>query len=166
MKRENGYRSSELPFGKRVLHLILSYSISSFKKKQRIHKFTKAKVEYKRNTDLFTQMIEVLESKRLYLDDKLTQEDVVRYLGTNRRYVYMAIKAHGATFRGILNERRIRTAKSLIMKKVIRGEKFLLSDIYVHCGFSTNESFYRIFRNITGTSPGNYAEQIKYKFDD
>ncbi len=113
---------------------------------------------------IYEQMVRSIESRELFLDPRLTQEDVIRYLGTNRRYLYEALKMYCNTnFKGFINMYRVRYAQSLIKNKIANEKDYLLCDIYVDCGFSTNESFYRTFKNLTGTSPGKYAEEISLK---
>lgn len=46
---------------------------------------------------IFQQLVETVESKQLFLDPNLTQLDVIKYLGTNRNYLYMALKLHTNT---------------------------------------------------------------------
>ncbi len=129
--------------------------------KKEIYK-KKLEAEQNKFADLYIQMISTIESKKLYLEPRLTQEDVIRYLGTNRNYLYVALKKYCNTnFKGLLNVYRVRYAQSLLQNKIIDREKYLLSDVYVDCGFSTNESFYRTFKNLTGTSPGKYVEQVE-----
>ena len=129
---------------------------------KKIYLKKKQETECQKFIDLYLQMLRVIESKKLYLDSKLTQEDVIRYLGTNRNYLYTALKTNSnLNFKGLLNQYRVRYAVSLIKDKVSDGRRFSLSDIYVDCGFSTNESFYRIFKKITGTTPGKYIAQIE-----
>ena len=162
-KKESDFHLKKLATGKRVFRVIIrGINCSLHLIRQSRTESNKKEAEHQKYSDLYMQMIEAIESKSLYLDPKLTQEDVIRYLGTNRKYVYMALKMYGKiNFKGLLNGYRIKYAKSLIQDKVGTGKKILLSDIYVDCGFSTNESFYRTFRNITGTSPGRYVKQIK-----
>ncbi len=113
---------------------------------------------------IFQQLEETLESKQLFLDSKLSQQDIIKYLGTNRNYLYQALKLYTNTnFKGFINQFRIRHAKRLIENRQTAKEKYELSDIYVDCGFSTNESFYRTFKSITGTTPGKYEKDFSEK---
>lgn len=131
---------------------------------QRALNANQQKAETKKFEDIYNNMIKAIESQKLYLDPRLTQEDVIRYLGTNRKYLYTALKMNcSSNFKGLLNSYRIRHAQSLLKDKTSNRIEYLLSDIYLECGFSTNESFYRTFKNISGISPGKYVEHIRTK---
>ena len=54
------------------------HNLYIFHKKRKDKKKLEAEHKF---TDLYIQMIRAIESKNLYLDSRLTQEDVVRYLG-------------------------------------------------------------------------------------
>lgn len=70
-------------------------------------------------------------------------------------------KWYNTNFKGFINHFRIRHAKMLIESRLASSEKYDLADIFSQCGFSTNESFYRIFKSITGTTPGKYEKHHK-----
>lgn len=103
-------------------------------------------------------MIKIIDEKKLYLDPDVSQHSVLRYLGTNKKYLYMSIKLNSDTnFRGVINNLRIIEAKRLIEERVSKEVFYSLSDIYNQCGFPTNESFYRCFKTVTNMTPGKYA---------
>jgi len=113
---------------------------------------------------IFQQLVETIESKQLFLDPKLSQQDIIKYLGTNRNYLYHALKLYtNANFKGFINQFRIEHAKKHIANKFASDEKYDLADIFSECGFSTNESFYRTFKTLTGTTPGKYAKSYSKK---
>ncbi len=112
---------------------------------------------------LYWQMIYIIESQSLYLDPEIKQRDIIKYLGTNRNYTYMALSLYGDTnFKGLLNRYRINHFKSLIKKEIKSGRNFILSEYYSQCGFRTNESFYRTFRKQEGITPGEYLRRLNY----
>jgi|GEM_PF-5658458 len=119
--------------------------------------------KYKR---IYDQILTIIESKELFLDPNLTQEDIIKHIGTNRTYLHSALKKNSSVnFRQLLNTFRIKMAQFIIENKVISGEIYMLADIYAQCGFSSNESFYRIYKSLTGLTPGNYAEKIRKDFN-
>lgn len=110
---------------------------------------------------IFQQLEETLESKQLFLDPRLSQQDVIKYIGTNRNYLYQAIKVSSKyNFSYLINSYRVKYAQDLIKEKLISNEKIVISDLFSSCGYSTNESFYRIFKNITGITPGEYVNGL------
>lgn len=120
-------------------------------------------LKYKR---IYDQMLTIIESRKLFLDPRLTQADLIKYVGTNRKYLYNALKQNNVeNFKDLLNYYRLKLAKSIIDYKIITGETLILSEVHSRCGFSTNESFYRIFKNAMGYTPGHYAENVIHCFN-
>ncbi len=148
------YPKRQFPSPKRERLVLFKIRIREKKLPEKQHQEKK----YKR---IFQQLLEIVETKKLFLDPNLTQQDVIKYLGTNRNYLYKALKIYTDTnFKGFINSFRIRHAKNIIEAKHIYNEKYEISDIFSQCGFSTNESFYRTFKSATGTTPGKYAKTI------
>ena len=156
-KRKNPLNLSQQQislFWDKVKRLIL---VPKCKQKEHNHLIRQQKYQ-----QIFQQLKETIESKQLFLDPGLSQQDVIKYLGTNRNYLYQAIKLCSTTnFSGFINFYRVQHAQEFIREKIIANERFVLSDIYSSCGFSTNESFYRIFKATTGITPGDYMKGIE-----
>lgn len=111
---------------------------------------------------IYTKLVKFMEEDKIYLNPQLNQEDLLRKLFTNKKYMYLAIKKYSNdNFKGFINKYRIEEAKKQIKEKVNLNDKYVLSDIYSKCGFSTNESFYRTFKQITSYTPGQYATKVE-----
>lgn len=116
----------------------------------------------KQSTILYKKIIELLKSEKLYLVHNISQHDVATRLGTNKSYLYQAIKINSEhNFNSLINTFRINYAKEIIKKRVQSGTHYTLSEIFEECGFSTVESFYRSFRTILGQTPGEFAKEIE-----
>jgi AraC-like DNA-binding protein len=114
---------------------------------------------------LFNKIIETIDEEKLFLNPELDQKSMIRILGTNKKYLYEAIKHHGEfNFRGIINRLRINYAKEMIEKEMIEKNTVNFSELYTSSGFKANSSFYRIFKSMTGLSPSEYANAFKKEY--
>lgn len=111
---------------------------------------------------LFNKLIDTIEQEQLFLNPDLDQKTLIRILGTNKKYLYEAIKFHGeSNFRGIINRLRINHAKKLIKEELLKGKTIHFVNLYINCGFNANSTFYRIFKSYTGLSPVEYSIELK-----
>lgn len=117
---------------------------------------------FSKSEDLFNKIIETINDGKLFLNPELDQKLLIRILGTNKKYLYEAIKLHGeSNFRGIINRLRVNYAKKMIEKSIIEKQTMNFSELYTISGFNANSSFYRIFKSMTGLSPLEYATEFK-----
>jgi len=113
-------------------------------------------------TNLYFELREVLETKQLYLNPNLILEDLIKELGTNKKYLYYAIKSnYEDNFRSLLSDYRINHVKSLIVESIKNNKKFRIEEIQESSGFQSTASFFRVFKSKTGLTPLEYAEQVK-----
>jgi AraC-like DNA-binding protein len=110
--------------------------------------------------DLYLQMINAIETQRLYLNPNLDMNLVVTMLGTNKLYLYKAITSNApVNFRNIINRYRVEEAKRLIEQEVRENTFFNIENVYSASGFNSTSSFYRIFRLYTGLTPNEYKQE-------
>lgn len=165
-----------LYFSSGIVLLILLFVFLKFKKwphlnypslglkKKITDSFSNISVPDKKNKNqlIYDQFIYLLDSEELYLNPNLTQRELVLKIGTNNRYFYQALKECGnQSFISILNEFRLKKAKEIIKQNSDERNPSNLSDIFSQCGFSSNQSFYRVFKSLTGLTPGEYAQKFK-----
>jgi AraC-like DNA-binding protein len=113
-------------------------------------------------TFLFTELREVFDTQKLFLDPELNLKTVTRILGTNQKYLYQAISENSDTnFRSFLNRYRVDEAKKTIEQKIRGKEELNLSELYASSGFHSPVSFYRAFKSVTGLTPKDYAAEIR-----
>ncbi len=111
---------------------------------------------------LFTELREVFDKQKLYLDPELNLKTVIRILGTNKKYLYQAISENSnINFRAFINRYRVDEAKRLIEQKILMKDELDLSEIYAAAGFNSLVSFYRAFKLVTGLAPKNYADEAR-----
>lgn len=118
-------------------------------------------IEYE---NLYSKMMVLLKEESLYLDPDLKQNDLVGKLSTNQKYLSEAISQFDEeNFRSILNRLRIQKAKQLIAQENPGKPGVIInSQVYSSCGFNSNTSFYRAFKNLTGMTPVQYAKESQH----
>jgi AraC-like DNA-binding protein len=113
-------------------------------------------------TGLYFELRELLETKKLYLNPNLILEDLIKELGTNKKYLYYAIKSnYEDNFKSLLSDYRINHVKSLIVESIKTKKKIRMEEIQESSGFQSNASFFRVFKSKTGLTPLEYADQVK-----
>jgi len=113
-------------------------------------------------TNLYFELREALETQKLYLNPELTLDDLIKVLGTNKKYLYYAIKSNTEdNFRSLVNEYRINYVKSMIREAIENTNKIDIDKIQLSSGFQSTASFFRIFKSKTGLTPSEYAKEVK-----
>ena len=115
-----------------------------------------------KSQQIFTQIMEIIETEKLYLSPELDQKYIIKRLNTNKRYVYESVRVHGDhNFKGLVNRLRVNEAKRIIQERLQAKADINLPDVYLSSGFTSKTSFYRTFKSITGLPPGDYVEQLE-----
>lgn len=99
------------------------------------------------------KIVALMEERMLYRQKGLSIADVARALGTNTRYVSTCLNDRwGGSFTDFINGYRVRYAQQLL-----QGEpRAHLSEIAEEAGFSSESSFFRNFKTITGMTPSQW----------
>jgi len=106
----------------------------------------------------------LLEEKQIYKNPDLRLSDVALMLGTNRSYLSRVVNDEmNTSFCELINDYRIRHAKSLLEKA---DEEIPLEDIASMAGFNGTSSFYRVFKEKTGLTPGKYRQHCLNQKED
>jgi AraC-like DNA-binding protein len=101
------------------------------------------------------KIIYALETEKLFLNPELNLKDLAKSVGYPSAILSATInKNFGMNFRNLINSYRVEEVK----KRIAAGNASHLSllGIAFECGFNSEASFYRIFRNNTGKSPKDY----------
>ena len=119
--------------------------------------YVSKETEYARYTDVFSRLNETLR----YIDDNLEQplslDSLARIAMMNKSYFCTVFKK----FNGISPWDYIlikRTEKAI---RLLKNTNLTKIEIAMKCGFSSHSNFYKIFRKITGKSPGYYSAKQK-----
>ncbi len=102
--------------------------------------------------------LDKLMNEKLYLEVKLTIDDVAAKLETNSKYLSQMInESHRKNFYTFINTFRIAEAQRLLNDR--QHEKYSIQGIARLSGFSSKSSFNEAFRRITGMTPSEYVER-------
>lgn len=108
------------------------------------------------STDLMRQLDQLMEAQQLFRRSGLKLQEVADLLGSNRTYVTDGIKsARGMSFSQYVNTYRVNYAKELLLKDPDKKISVIATD----AGFSTEVSFFRAFKALTGTTPNEFRLQ-------
>jgi len=111
---------------------------------------------------LYGRLIEAMEKEKLYLDPDLNLKTLINLLGTNKKYLYLAISGNTAeNFRGMINRYRVNEAKRIIEMNISNSVIIDTETIYSAAGFNSAVSFYRAFKLQTGLTPKEYANETR-----
>ena len=115
------------------------------------------------NSDqLKKRLLDLFEKEKVYRDANLKITHVSAGLNTNRTYISKLINNEfEVSFNEFVNRYRVKEAKDLLEND--SRQKFSLNHISESAGFGSVGSFIRIFKDVTGKTPGQYREQIKRK---
>ena len=113
---------------------------------------------------LMEQIDEIMKVDCLYRRQDLTIQDVAQALSTNRSYVSLAINtAHGVNFSTYVNRFRVKEAKRILVSDGYERDKVALLDALALSGFATEQTFYRVFKEMTGMTPLQYRHKhVRY----
>lgn len=107
-------------------------------------------------TGLKECILNLFEKDRIYLNPQLRLSDVAAMANSNRTYVSRFFNDNnGKTFFEFVNEYRVRYAMSLLKTS---SEK--LDVIAEKSGFSSRQSFHRVFSKIVGCTPEQYRSSV------
>jgi AraC-like DNA-binding protein len=99
-----------------------------------------------------------LEKGRLYLDPELSLKDLAHQIGCPASVVSTVInQGFGQNFRNLVNSYRVNAVQEMLQNP---PSHLSLLGIALECGFNSEASFYRTFRQFTGLSPNNYLQKI------
>jgi AraC-like DNA-binding protein len=117
------------------------------------------------STDVYGSLSEQLNlcmlEQKLYLNPKLTLQDVCSAIGTNRTYLSDFLNNFlKTTFYDYVNELRIKTACE-IMDSMTHENKRPIVEIAEVSGFNSISTFNRAFVKLMSTTPGQYIARKK-----
>jgi AraC-like DNA-binding protein len=145
--------------------------ITGFKGIKQSHIFTQSRVNIhlrnvqpppkNTNDDLtlyFNRIRKLVEEEKLFLNPKLTINDISSRLDLNINYISKAINTVGnCNFFEFINRYRVNEFKTQVMNT--ENSNYTLLAIATQCGFNSKASFNRIFKNITGLTPAEFKNQ-------
>lgn len=108
--------------------------------------------------ELMSRLTELLEKEKLYLDSDLNMSDVANRLCVHRNDVSMVVNSSkGISFSQLVNGYRVEYAK----QQLLLHPTMKMANVAISSGFSSDTSFYRTFKAITGMTPSEWLSQQK-----
>ena len=106
--------------------------------------------------ELMRRITELLEKEKLYLDSELNMTDVAKRLGVHRNDVSMAVNTcKNLSFTQLVNGYRVEYAKQQLRLQ----PDTKMANIAMVSGFSSDTSFFRTFKSMTGMTPREWLSQ-------
>ena len=110
---------------------------------------------------LLHRLIDLMENQKVYLNPKLSRNDILTELGTNRTYFSQIFsKIHPDGLRSYINQYRINHAKDLVWKITSEKIDLSLNMVWEASGYASKEVFYRSFKAATNLTFREYVEQV------
>jgi AraC-like DNA-binding protein len=117
-------------------------------------------IENKIHEDTFFNVQFFLLNEKAYLKKRITIEDVVNRIGTNKKKVQKAIFANSQlNFNDFLNSYRINRCIELIHSNYLIKKN--LKSLSLESGFNSHQTFYRAFKKNKGCTPTEYWKDFK-----
>lgn len=123
---------------------------------------TNRTTEDSNSKDLKLSLIELFVVDEIYKNSNLKLTDIALRLNSNRTYVSNIVnKEFTTSFCTFVNQFRMIKVKELLMDE--EYENHTLEAISEEVGFGSIHSFIRVFKEMEGTTPGNYRKAQKAK---
>jgi len=101
-----------------------------------------------------------LREKRLFANPHLTIQDLAAAVGSNRTYVSNCINRRtGLSFSQYVARYRVEHAQLILRTPQYMSDHEAIADAVALSGFSSDQSFYRVFKEVTGITPLQYRRQ-------
>ena len=106
--------------------------------------------------DLLERICQLMDERQLFRNSELKAADVAVELGTNSRYVSDCIRAcRGITFTQFVNEYRVGYVQRLLRQH----PDLKVVEVYASAGFTSERSFFRIFKDVTGMTTSEWLSR-------
>lgn len=109
------------------------------------------------NEELFERMEKVLTKKKIYLNKKMTVNDLAREAASNRTYVARALSSRGLNFKSYVNSFRIQYAIELMSK--VENNTLRIVDIAERSGFSGERAMNSYLVKTIGVTAGVFRKR-------
>ena len=110
--------------------------------------------------DLILKLEKLMTEEKAYLNENLTLAETARLINTNTSYLSRMINEHfSVNFSAFLNRYRIEEAKRMILDK--KYSHLSIEGISQSAGFRSKSTFFQVFKQSTGQTPGNFAHRNK-----
>lgn len=109
---------------------------------------------------LIHKIATVLREDKLFADSNLTIQDIANAVGSNRTYVSNCINRRtGLSFSQYIARYRVEYAQTVLCDPHYATDHDAIVDAIAMSGFSSDQTFYRLFKEITGLTPLQFRLQ-------
>ena len=114
--------------------------------------------------ELFHKISTAMREQRLFADTHLTIQDLANAVGSNRTYVSSCINRRtGLSFSQYVARYRVEHAQTILCDTHYTSDHEAIADAIALSGFTSDQTFYRLFKEITGFTPLQYRRQNRQK---
>lgn len=115
--------------------------------------------------ELGQRVIDFMEREKPYLQKDFTIEHLMEIFGVPRHHLHYCFKnIFKQKFIPLRNKYRIEEAKRRLLSADLK--ETTLAQIGFECGFSAHSTFYRIFTELEGCTPGEFVERHQSQGED
>ena len=125
----------------------------------------KARIATTEETDeLMHKIGTVLREQQLFTNPSLTIQDLANAVGSNRTYVSNCINRRtGLSFSQYIARYRVEHAQTILCSNEYNTDHEAVANAMALSGFASDQTFYRIFKDLTGHTPLQYRHQNRQK---
>lgn len=122
-------------------------------------KYQTSKLKESDQTSIYVRLCTMMQKEKLYLDPDLSLRDLALRLHTNTRYLSQVINTlSGYNLQHFINIYRIEQIKLVMNMPEYRS--LTLYGIAQQCGFKNKSTFFKVFKEITDTTPKDYIRHF------
>ena len=108
---------------------------------------------------LITKLQVLIQEEKIFINDKLSIEDIAIKLDTNSKYISQIInETFNKNFFNYINSYRIEEAKRLLLSE--ENDKYSILGIAQSVGFVSKSTFNAAFKRITGMTPSEFKTKM------
>ncbi len=127
-------------------------------------KYSSSLLSEEGNKLLYNSLLELMEQEKVYLNNKLTIDEVAKKIMTNRSYLSQMINDNFKTnFNNFINEYRVKEAQRLLLEN--NTNNYSIEGISISVGFSSKSTFNSAFKKFTGIRPSEFI-RLRKKQDE
>jgi len=103
---------------------------------------------------LFFKISTAIREQKLFADQRLTIQDLATAINSNRTYVSNCINRRtGLSFSQYIAHYRVEYAQQILRDPKYKTDHDAITDAIALSGFSSDQNFYRVFKEVTGVTP-------------
>jgi len=114
--------------------------------------------------ELLHKIATAMREQQLFADPKLTIQDLAAAVNSNRTYISNCINRRtGLSFSQYVARYRVEHAQAILRDKRYASDHAALADAIALSGFSSDQNFYRVFKDTAGITPLQYRKEKTQK---